>query len=99
MTSKYDVACCPVRRWAESELLDTLMRLEIGLAGRVEAWKATRWAAKLEQLKCKNDSLVRCQQHLLLLPALRNMLHADPYEAQLMTVIEVCSHHQVWPRE
>jgi hypothetical protein len=34
------------------------MRLEIGLAGRVEAWKATRWAAKLEQLKAKNDSLV-----------------------------------------
>lgn len=45
-------------RWAESELLDTLMRLEIGLAGRVEAWKATRWAVKLEQLKLKNDSLV-----------------------------------------
>jgi hypothetical protein len=34
------------------------MRLEIGLAGRVEAWTATRWAAKLEQLKSKNDSLV-----------------------------------------
>lgn len=45
-------------RWAESELLDTLMRLEIGVAGRVEAWKATRWAAKLEQLKAKNDRLV-----------------------------------------
>lgn len=34
------------------------MRLEIGLAGRVEVWKATRWAAKLEQLKTQNDSLV-----------------------------------------
>lgn len=45
-------------RWAKSELLDTLMNLEIGLAGRVEAWKATRWAAKLEQLKAKNDNLV-----------------------------------------
>lgn len=35
------------------------MRLEIGLAGRVEAWKANRWAAKLEQLKTRNDGLVR----------------------------------------
>lgn len=45
-------------RWAESELLDTLMRLEVGLAGRVEAWKATKWAAKLEQIKGRNDNLV-----------------------------------------
>jgi len=54
-------------RWAESELLDTLTRLEIGLAGRVESWKTTRWAAKLEQLKTKNDSLVslccNCAMH------------------------------------
>jgi hypothetical protein len=55
--SKLNVRIC-VCRWAESELLDTLMRLEIGLAGRVEAWKATRWATKLEQLKSKSDSLV-----------------------------------------
>lgn len=53
------------RRWAESELLDMLMRLEIGLAGRVEAWKATRWAAKLEQLKSKNDSLVSSHTAML----------------------------------
>lgn len=68
------VSLFTVCRWAESELLDTLMRLEIGLAGRVEAWKATRWAAKLEQLKSKNDSLVSphlptpavdCMQYIL----------------------------------
>lgn len=47
-----------LHRWAESELLDTLMRLEIGLAGRVEGWKAARWASKLDQLKAKNDDLV-----------------------------------------
>eukprot|EP00878_Enallax_costatus_P003415 GHUV01003625.1.p1 GENE.GHUV01003625.1~~GHUV01003625.1.p1 ORF type:complete len:1706 (+),score=714.87 GHUV01003625.1:54-5120(+) len=44
-------------RWAESELLDSLTRLELGLSGHVEAWKAARWAAKLEQLKARNDSL------------------------------------------
>lgn len=44
-------------RWAESELLDSLTRLEVGLAGHVEAWKASRWAAKLEQLKHCNDGL------------------------------------------
>lgn len=93
-----ECACCSVCRWAESELLDTLMRLEIGLAGRVEAWKATRWAAKLEQLKCKNDSLVRRQRHLLLLPALREMLHTAPVPAQLQSIATwVSSHHQVWP--
>lgn len=81
--SKCNPACCSVCRWAESELLDTLMRLEIGLSGRVEAWKATRWAAKLEQLKCKNDSLVRCQRHLLLLPALPHTLQRAPDPAQL----------------
>jgi hypothetical protein len=62
--------CAPSRRdlllpcvsflcsWAESELLDTLMRLEVGLAGRVESWKANKWAAKLEELKTKKSSLV-----------------------------------------
>lgn len=49
------------RSWAECELLDTLMRLEVGLAGRVESWKANRWAAKLEELKTKNSSLVSLQ--------------------------------------
>ncbi|WIA18956.1 hypothetical protein OEZ85_003625 [Tetradesmus obliquus] len=44
-------------RWAESELLESLTRLELGLAGHVEAWKASRWAAKLEQLKQRNDAL------------------------------------------
>lgn len=44
-------------RWAESELLDSLTRLELSLSGHVEAWKASRWAAKLEQLKAKNDGL------------------------------------------
>jgi hypothetical protein len=44
-------------RWAESELLESLTRLELGLSGHVEAWKASRWAAKLEQLKQRNDAL------------------------------------------
>lgn len=34
-----------------------MTRLELGLAGHVEAWKASRWAAKLEQLKQRNDAL------------------------------------------
>lgn len=44
-------------RWAESELLDALCRLELGLAGHVEGWKAARWASKLGQLKGRNDRL------------------------------------------
>ncbi|KAF8064552.1 hypothetical protein HT031_003352 [Scenedesmus sp. PABB004] len=44
-------------RWAESELLDSLTRLELGLASGVEGWKASRWAAKLETLKARNDGL------------------------------------------
>jgi centrosomal protein CEP290 len=46
-----------LHRWAESELLESLTRLELGLSGQVEAWKASRWAAKLEQLKQRNDAL------------------------------------------
>jgi hypothetical protein len=48
------LCCC---RWAESELLESLTRLELGLSGHVEAWKVSRWAAKLEQLKQRNDAL------------------------------------------
>eukprot|EP00879_Flechtneria_rotunda_P017649 GHRR01018501.1.p1 GENE.GHRR01018501.1~~GHRR01018501.1.p1 ORF type:complete len:2335 (+),score=1054.13 GHRR01018501.1:417-7421(+) len=46
-------------RWAESELLDALTRLELGLSGYVEAWKASRWASRLEQLKARNDGLAQ----------------------------------------
>jgi hypothetical protein len=46
-----------LHRWAESELLESLTRLELALSGHVEVWKASRWGAKLEQLKQRNDAL------------------------------------------
>ncbi len=32
-------------------------RLQLGLAGYVEQWRARQWARRLEQLKASNDAL------------------------------------------
>lgn len=77
-----------VCRWAESELLDALSRLELGLAGHIEAWKASRWANKLEQLKARNDSLAEG-----LTASLRRLAKAEDaaQEAHLCSVMKEVS--------
>jgi hypothetical protein len=44
-------------RWAEGEMRAAHERLQLGLAGHVEQWRARQWARRLEQLKAANDSL------------------------------------------
>ena len=44
-------------RWAEGEMRAAHERLQLGLAGHVEQWRARQWARRLEQLKVANDAL------------------------------------------
>ncbi len=44
-------------RWAEAEMRAAHERLQLGLAGHVEQWRAHQWARRLEQLKAANDTL------------------------------------------
>ena len=44
-------------RWAEVEMRAAHERLQLGLAGYVEQWRAKQWARRLEQLKATNDAL------------------------------------------
>lgn len=49
-------------RWAERELAETQARLDAGLAGRTEQWKASLWSRQLERLKGRNDTLAAALQ-------------------------------------
>lgn len=75
--------------------MDSLTRLELGLSGHVETWKAARWAAKLEQLKARNDSLAEG-----LASSIRRLAKVEDsaQEAQLRTeMMEVCNREKSFP--
>ena len=63
--------------------------MDLVLAGRVEAWKASRWSARLAQLRGRNDALADA-----LNAALQRLAQADE-EAQEATLradlSEVCA--------
>lgn len=57
LSLQQDHAC-----WAERELSEAQARLDVGLAGRTEQWKARAWSRKLEQLRMRNDHLALALQ-------------------------------------